>query len=78
MQPGKDPFKVMMEIDRLVADLHKLVGRSVTELRKCVIIVAGLSADYEIEVRMFENNPADLERAEIGRVAGNQFNRLLK
>ena len=42
-----------------------------------MVIVVGLSADYEIEVRMVENNPAGLERAEIGRVVGNQYNRLL-
>ena len=53
----------MMEIDRLAADLHRLGERSVTELRKCVIIVTGLSADHEIEVRMLENSPAGLERA---------------
>ena len=48
MQPGEDPFKFMMETDRLAADLHRLGDRSVTELRKCVVIVAGLSTDYEI------------------------------
>ena len=71
MQPGEDPFQIMMEIDRLAADIHRLGDRSVTELRKCVIIVAGLSADYEIEVRMLENNPAGLDRADIERVVGN-------
>ena len=50
MQPGEDHFQSMMETDRLAADLHKLGDRSVTERRKCVIIVAGLSADYEIEL----------------------------
>ena len=49
MQPGEDPFQFMMEIDRLAADLHILGVRSVTELRKCVIIGAGLCADYKIE-----------------------------
>ena len=54
MEPGKDPFKFMMEIDRLAAsDLCRLDDRSVAEVRKCVIIVAGLSADYEIECRIF-------------------------
>ena len=48
MQPGEDPFKFMMETDRLAADLDRLGDRSVTELRKCVVIVAGVSADYEI------------------------------
>ena len=68
----------MMEIDRLAADLHRLGDRSVTELRKCVIIVARLSADYGIEVRLLENNPTGLERAEIERVVGNQYNGLLR
>ena len=78
MQPGKGHFQFMMEIDRLAANLHRLGDRSVTELRKYVIIVAGFSADYEIEARMLENNPAGLERAEIERVTGNQYNRLLR
>ena len=43
-----------------------------------MIIGAGLSADYEIEVRMLENNLAGLERAEIERVIGNQYNILLR
>ena len=73
MQPGEDSFQLMMKIDWLAADLDRL-----TELRKCVIIVAGLSADYEIELRMLENNPTGLERAEIERVVENQYNRLLK
>ena len=63
----------MMEINRLAADLHRLGGRSLTELLKCVIIVAELSADYEMECRMLENNPAGLERAEIERVVGIQY-----
>ena len=72
IQPGEDPFQFMIEIDRLVADLYRLGDRSVTELRKCVIIVAGLSANYEIEVRVLENNPTDLESAEIEHVVGNK------
>ena len=76
MQPGGDPFKLMMEIDRLAADLHRLGDKSVTERRKCVIIVSGLSADFEMECRILENNPAGLNRAEIEHVVGNQYNRL--
>ena len=78
MEPGGDPFKFMMEVDRLAADLHRLGDKSVTELRKCVIIVSGLSADFEMECRILENNPAGLNRAEIERVVGNQYNRLLR
>ena len=78
MKPGDDPIKFMMEIDRLAADLHRLGDKSVTELRKCVIIVSGLSADFEMECRMLENNPAGLNRAEIELVVGNQYNRLLR
>ena len=78
MEPGSDPFKFMMEVDRLAADLHRLGDKSVTELRKCVIIVSGLSADFEMECRMLENNPAGLNRAEIERVVGNQYIRLLR
>ena len=43
MEQGGDHSKFMMEIDRLVADLHRLGDRSVTEVKNCVIIVAGLS-----------------------------------
>ena len=46
MQPGEDPFQLILKIDRLAADLHRLGDISVTELRKYVIIVAELSADY--------------------------------
>ena len=68
MEPGGVPFKFMMEVDRLAAGLHRLGEKSVTELRKCVIIVSGLSADFEMECRILENNPAGLNRAEIERV----------
>ena len=78
MEPGDDPFNFMMKIDRLAADLHRLGDKSVTELRECVIIASGLSADFEMECRMLENNPAGLNRAETGRVVRNQYNRLLR
>ena len=78
MQPGEDPFQFMMEIYQLAADLDRLGGRSVSELRKCVIIVAGLSTDNEIKVRMIENNPACLDRPNIERTVGNQCKRLLR
>ena len=78
MEPGGDLFKFMREVDRLAADLHRLGNQSVTELRKCVIIVSGLSADFEMECCILENNPAGLNRAEIERVVGNQYNRLLR
>ena len=78
MEPGSNPFKFMMEVDRLAADLHRLRDKSVTELRKCVIIVSGPSADFKMECRALENDPAGLNRAEIERVVGNQYNRLLR
>ena len=78
-QTGENHFHFMMGIYWLAADLHRLGDRSVTEeLKKCMIIVAGLSADYGIEVRMLENNPAGLERADIERMVENQYNRLLR
>ena len=43
-----------------------------------MIIGAGLSANYEIEIRMLENNPAGLNMAEIERVVGNPYKRLLR
>ena len=78
MEPGGDPLKFMMEVDRLAADLHRLGYKSATELRKGVIIVSGLSADFEMECRILENNPAGLNRVEIERVVENQYNRLLR
>ena len=78
MEPDGDSFKFIMEIGRLAADLHRLGDKSVTELRMCVIIVSGLSADFEMECRMLKNNPAGLNRAEIRRVVENQHTRLLR
>ena len=78
MQPGEDPFNFMMEIDRIAADLHRPGDRSVRKLRKSVIIVIGLSADYHIGCRMLENNPAALEKVVIERVVRNQYTRLLR
>ena len=43
-----------------------------------MIIVSGLSTDFEMECRMLENNPAGLNRAEIEYVVENQYNRLLR
>ena len=54
------------------------MNKSVTELRKGVIIVFGLSADFEMEYRILENTLAGLNRAEIERVVGNQYIRLLR
>ena len=71
MEPGKDPFKFIVEIDRLAAAPDKLGDRSVTKQRKCVIIVAGISANYKIECRMLNDNPTGLERAEIKRIICN-------
>ena len=51
MEPGEDPFKLMMEINRIAADLHRFGNRSVAKLRTCVIIVAGLSAITKLSVR---------------------------
>ena len=77
MEPGGDPFKFMMEIDKLAADLPRLGDKSVTELRRCVIIVSGLSTDFEMGSRILENDPAGFKRVETERVVGNQDNRLL-
>ena len=49
MEPGGDLFTFMMENDRVAAGFHRLGDKSVTDLRKCVIIVSGLSADFEME-----------------------------
>ena len=78
IEPSKNRFKFMMEIDRLAVDLQRLRDRSVTELRECVIIVVGLSAGHEVECRLLENNATGFEKAEIDRVIENQYNRLLR
>ena len=78
IEPGGDSFKLMMEIGRFAADLRRLGDKSVPGPSKCVIIVVGLSADYKIECRMLENNPADLNKTKIERVVGNQHNRRLR
>ena len=69
MEPGESPFQFMMKINRSASDLNRLGDRSVREL--IVIIVVGLSTDYQIEVRMLENSPRGLEKADTERVVGN-------
>ena len=78
MEQGGNPSKFMMEIDTLTANLHRLGDKSVTEQKQCVIIVAGLSAGYEMEHHTLENTSTRLDRAEIERVSGNQHNRLFR
>ena len=41
-------------------------------------IMAGLPADSNMEYQMLENNLAGLTRAEIERVVGDKYNRLLR
>ena len=77
MQVEEDPFQFMMENSRLAPDLHTLGDISVIELRKCVIIVVGLSADYAAEVRVLDNNPTGLERTKVEYGVGKQCSRLL-
>ena len=74
MHPGEYPFKFMKDINWLAAELHEQGDRSVTELRNGVVIVAGRSNNYQIELRMLENTSTGLERAE---TVGVQYNRLL-
>ena len=71
IQPGQDSSQFMMEIDRLAADLHRLGVRSLKELRKCVFLVVGLSADYEIKSRMLKNNSTGLNRERFEHVVWN-------
>ena len=78
MEFGSDPFMFMMEVDRLAANLYGLGDKPVTELRKCMIIVSGLPADFEMECRILENNPAGLNRVEIEHVVENRYNKLLR
>ena len=78
MEPGGDPFKFLMEIYRLAADLRRLGDKFVTEVRKSVVIVSGLSVEFEMECLMLENSSAGLNRSEIERVVGDQYNRLLR
>ena len=78
MEPGGEPLKFKIEIDRLATDLHRMSEKLETEPRKRVIIVAELSAGYDMECRMLENNPAGLNMAENERAVGNQYYRLLK
>ena len=68
----------MIETNWLAIGLLRLGDRSVKKLRKCVIIVAGSSAVYEIEVLILENNPRGLERAANERVEGNKNNKRLR
>ena len=54
------PFKFVLEADGLIANHQSLGDKPVTELRKCLIIVAGLSTGCEMEWCMLNNIPPGL------------------
>ena len=41
-----------------------------------MIVVVGLSPDYEVEVQMLKNNPAGFDKTEIECTVGNRYKRL--
>lgn len=65
-----------MGLDRLAADLLGFGDTSTAELRKGFITVARMPADHEMKCQILEKNIDGLNRANNGRVAGNQCNRL--
>ena len=57
MEGRGDPFKFILEIDGLTANHHYLGDEPENELRKStiVVLIVGLSANYEMEGCMLEN-----------------------
>ena len=54
MEPGGGGIQTYDGNQQVSSRLHRLGDESVTGLKKCIITVAGLSADYEMECRMLE------------------------
>ena len=55
MEVGEHPRKYLLRIDRLVREL-KRVGRPVDPKDVDVVIISGLSSQYDAEVRMLESS----------------------
>ena len=75
MDPGEHPRQFFLRVDRLVKEMER-VGRPTLEKDIDIILLTGLSSQYDAEVRMLESFTEWPDRAWIVRAAYNQYDRL--
>ena len=75
MDPDGHPRQFCLRVDRLVQEMER-VGRPTLEKDIDIILLTGLSSQYDAEVRMLESSTEWPDRAWIERAAHNQYDRL--
>ena len=77
MELGEHPRQFFLRVDCLVKELER-VGRPTLEKHIDIVVLTGLSSQYDAEVRMLESSADWPDRAWIGRAVYDQYDRLTR
>ena len=77
MELGEHPRQFFLRVDRLVKEMER-VGRPTLEKDIDIVLLTGLSSQYDAEVRMLESSAEWPDRAWIERAVYNQYDRLTR
>ena len=77
MELGEHPRQFFLRVDRLIKEIER-VGRPTLEKDIDIVLLTGLSSQYDAEVRMLESSTDWPDRAWIERVVHNQYDRLTR
>ncbi|CAN0470048.1 unnamed protein product, partial [Ascophyllum nodosum] len=75
MELGEHPRQFFLRVDRLVKEMER-VGRPTLEKDIDIVLLTGLSSQYDAEVRMLESSAEWPDRAWIERAVYNQYDQL--
>ena len=77
MELGEHPRQFFLRVDRLVNEMER-VGRPSLEKDIDIVLLIGLSNQYDAEVRMLKNSAEWPDRAWIERAVYKQYDRLTR
>ena len=77
MELGEHPRQFFLRVDRLVKEMER-VGRPTIEKDINIVLLSGLSSQYDEEVRMMESFADWPDRVWIERAVFNQYDRLTR
>ena len=77
MELVEHPRQFFLRVDCLVKEIER-VGRPTLEKHIDIVVLTGLSSQYDAEVRMLESSADWPDRAWIGRAVYDQYDRLTR